>query len=146
MWDWMLSSFPTAALLGCISLACPDLAADRCPDSNTYKTHLYISWLKQYIYSNGYINPQISFILQLQIQLILMITHFQYHTGELKGPAGPTFFCQAQSPCSQHFFDALNTPRSTRLFGTKILYSDMNTRGIAKLSRRTVSINPLVLF
>jgi hypothetical protein len=29
-------------------LACPDLAADRCLNSNTYKSHRYASQLKQY--------------------------------------------------------------------------------------------------
>ncbi len=46
-WDAMLSSFPSIAWLGSFILACPVLAADQCPNSNTYKSHRYTSWLKQ---------------------------------------------------------------------------------------------------
>jgi hypothetical protein len=34
--------------LAVFSLACPDLAAGPRPNSNTYKSHRYASWLKQY--------------------------------------------------------------------------------------------------
>jgi hypothetical protein len=36
-----LCSFPSVAWLGSFNLACPDLAADGRPDSNTYKSHKY---------------------------------------------------------------------------------------------------------
>jgi hypothetical protein len=43
----MLSSFPLIAWLGFFSLACPDLVANCHPNSKTYTSHSYSSWLKQ---------------------------------------------------------------------------------------------------
>jgi hypothetical protein len=63
-WGWTFSSFPPVTWLGCFSLACPDLAADRHADSNSYKSHRYIPRLKQYRCSNRYIHSQLSYILQ----------------------------------------------------------------------------------
>jgi hypothetical protein len=54
-WDRMLSSFPSIACLGYFSgLACPDLAADCCPNSNTYKSHRYTSRLNTYTHTQKF--------------------------------------------------------------------------------------------
>ncbi len=90
------NSFPTVAWLGCFRLTCPDLATNCRPDSNTYKSHRYTSQLKQYRYSNGYTHSQLSYVLCLHKHNWYTWSHiFKYYTGELKGPAGPTFFCWA---------------------------------------------------
>jgi hypothetical protein len=50
MWDRPPNNFLLMAWLGYFStiLACPDLAADHCHNSNTYKSHRYTTRLKQY--------------------------------------------------------------------------------------------------
>jgi hypothetical protein len=49
-WDRTPNNFPTMAFcsLAILSLACPDITADRCLNSNTYKSQRYTSRLKQW--------------------------------------------------------------------------------------------------
>ncbi len=51
MWDRTPNKFLLQWIdLAILSLACPVLASDQSFNSNTYKSHRYTSWLKQYIY------------------------------------------------------------------------------------------------
>jgi hypothetical protein len=85
-----LRSFPSVPWLGCFSLSCPDLAADRHPDSNTYKSHWYTSRQRQYRNSNRHVHSQLSYILHLHKHNWYSWSHiFKYHTGKLKGLLGP---------------------------------------------------------
>ncbi len=69
---------------------------------NTYKSYRYASQLKNIKYNatatDIYIHNFFTFLHLPQAQLVFMNIHShisEFHTGELKGPAGPTFFCRA---------------------------------------------------
>jgi hypothetical protein len=114
----MLSSFPSIACLGYFpGLACPDLSADCCPNTSTYKSQRYTSRLK---YAAHYYKLYIHTLSLLELCLAFThtFTRLLFHAAGLKGPAGPTFFCWAQCVCTyishiaEHF--AVMSLRSTR--------------------------------
>jgi hypothetical protein len=84
--------------LAVFSLACPDLAADRHPNSNTFKSHRYTSQLKQCkvqwycTETDTYIHNFFTFLHLTQAQWYLRLyihTLSKFHTGYLKGLLGP---------------------------------------------------------
>jgi hypothetical protein len=82
---------------------CPDLTADFHPNSNAYKSHRYASWLNQFRYNaTVQIHTFTTFLHSYTwykhnwYYWSFIHTFLEYNTGELKGPAGPTFFCRTQ--------------------------------------------------
>ncbi len=103
------------------SLACPDHTAEHHPNSNTYKSHRQASGLKQL----GTVLQQqartyttfLHSYTKIQAQLASTIIHshsLEFHTGKLKRPAGPTFFCWAQLVHENCVYDEKRTDENAQ--------------------------------